>query len=165
MKIQQMAFMLMAITLFFVLVGMFVIVIKFSGLKEGAQMLEDRNAMFLATKISNSPEFSCGNSFGGDNINCIDLDKVMILKNKIGDYTGFWGLDNIEIRWLYPNEFPEEICTTITYPECGIINLRDKPIKSEYSNYVALCRKISLDGQVYDKCELGRIMLAPKEIK
>jgi hypothetical protein len=36
MKIQQMAFMLMAVTLFFVLVGMFFLIFSFSNLKESA---------------------------------------------------------------------------------------------------------------------------------
>jgi len=162
MKIQQMAFMLMAITLFFVLVGMLVLVIKFSGLKDSAQMLENKNAMLLATKIANSPEFSCGRAFGNQ-INCIDVDKVMALKKNIDKYDNFWGLENIKIRWIYPSDYSEIDCAT-TYPNCGIINLMEGEISAEYSNYVTLCRKASYQGQIYNKCELGRIMLAPKEV-
>ena len=79
-KIQQMAFMLLAVTLFFVLVGMFVLALRFSGLKESATELEEKNAMLLVTRIANSPEFSCGNAFGKSRTNCIDADKVMMLK-------------------------------------------------------------------------------------
>src|SRR3989344_3030780 len=86
-KIQQMAFMLMAVTLFFILVGMFFLVIKFSGLKESATMLEEENAMLLATKIANSPEFSCGNAFGTTKIACIDSDKMIVLKENINKYS------------------------------------------------------------------------------
>ena len=39
-KIQQMAFMLMAVTLFFILVGMFVLTIYLSNLKNSAFALE-----------------------------------------------------------------------------------------------------------------------------
>ena len=39
-KIQQMVFMLLAATLFFALVGMLVLNLKFSGLKETATELE-----------------------------------------------------------------------------------------------------------------------------
>ena len=86
MKIQQMAFMLMAITLFFVMVGMFVLVFRFSGLKESATMLEEKNAMLLVTKLANSPEFSCGEAFGSNRINCVDADKVMMLKENTAKY-------------------------------------------------------------------------------
>ena len=109
-KIQQMAFMLMAVTLFFALVGMFVLVIKFSGLKESASILEEKNALLLVTKIANSPEFSCGEAFGSAKINCIDADKVMMLKENIEKYKGFWGGEtNIEIRKIYPKG--DVICT------------------------------------------------------
>jgi len=63
-KIQQMAFMLMAITLFFVLVGLFVLKINLSELKQSAETLEEKNALLLVTRLANSPEFSCDNSFG-----------------------------------------------------------------------------------------------------
>src|SRR4030042_5145835 len=81
MKIQQMAFMLMAITLFFVLVGIFVLVIRFSGLKDTAKQLEEENAMLLVSKLANSPEFSCENAFGALS-NCIDADKIMALGSR-----------------------------------------------------------------------------------
>ena len=71
MKIQQTAFVLMAITLFFVLIGIFILVIRFSGLKESATELQEKNAMLLATKLANSPEFSCGEAFGNKKINCV----------------------------------------------------------------------------------------------
>ena len=102
-KIQQMAFMLMAVTLFFVLVGMFVLVWKFSGLKESAVALEEKNTMLLVTKLANSPELSCGNSFGSNKINCVDLDKAIVLKDSATKYSEFWGkgVFNIKIEKIF----------------------------------------------------------------
>lgn len=161
MKIQQMAFMLIAITVFFILVGMFVLVIKFAGLKESAELLENENAMLLVTKIANSPEFSCGSAFGNAKLNCIDMDKVMALKGNDA-YENFWGVDNIEIRWIYPNNFVTIECKFGVYPDCGIFKLIDEEIQSEYSNFVSLCHK-TIDGK--DKCEIGRIMIAPRRVE
>lgn len=162
-KIQQMAFMLMAVTLFFVLVGMFVLVTQLSWLKESATELEEKNAMLLVTKIANSPEFSCGEAFGGDKIDCIDSDKVMMLKQNIDKYSNFWGEEtNIEIRKIYPAD-TEIICNLGNYPNCNIINLESKEIPAEYSNFVSLCRKESLGGEVYDKCELAKVMMSYKD--
>jgi len=159
-----MAFMLMAVTLFFVLVGMFVLVARLSWLKGSATELEEENAMLLVTKIANSPEFSCGEAFGGGKIDCIDADKVMMLKGNIGRYSNFWGEEtNIEIRKIYPKSDTEIICDTGNYPNCNIINLESKEISAEYSNFVSLCRKDSFGGEVYDKCELAKVMINYKD--
>jgi hypothetical protein len=159
-KIQQMAFMLIAVTLFFVLVGMFVLVVKFSGLKEAAMMLEEKNAMLLVTKLANSPEFSCGEAFGSNRINCIDAEKVMMLKENIDKYINFWGVSNIEIRKIYPTG-SEVICELGNYPDCNIIRIYSKAIAGyDMSNFVSLCRKESFNKEIYDKCELAKIMVS-----
>ena len=158
-KIQQMAFMLMAVTIFFVLVGMFVLVIKFAGVKESAKEIEEKNAILLSTKLANSPEFSCGESFGSGKINCIDLDKVIILRENIVNYLDFWGVDNIEIRTIAP-ESVEKMCNMRNYPNCNIIRVRPQEITAEYSNFVSLCRKESFEGEVYNKCELGKLIIS-----
>ena len=158
-KIQQMAFMLIAVTLFFVLVGMFVLSIQLSGLKSSAAVLEEKNAMLLVTKLANSPEFSCGEAFKNKRTNCIDSDKVLILKENINKYDNFWGVENIEIRKIYPISEDKE-CTLDTYPDCNIIKIREGKITSEVSNFVSLCRKESIEGEVYDKCELAKLIVS-----
>lgn len=163
-KIQQMAFMIIAVTLFFVLVGIFVMVIKFSGLKEIASELEERNAMFLVSKLANSPEFSCGNAFGSSRINCIDSDKIMMLKENIAKYGNFWGVSNVEVRKIYPERDKDLICNLVNYPDCNIIRLYDKEVKGyDISNFVSLCRKESYGDDVYDKCELARLLVSYEE--
>lgn len=154
-KIQQMAFMLMAITLFFVLVGMFVLVISTSNLRESALALEEENAMLLVSKLANSPEFSCGKAFGTSRTNCIDADKVMMLKENATKYQNFWGVSNIEIRKL---GFGTTICNLGNYPNCDIIRIYSENISSEYSNFVSLCWKELFEGEVYDKCEIAKLM-------
>ena len=158
-KIQQMAFMLIAITLFFVLVGMFVLKIQLSELRNTASILEEKNALLLVTKLANSPEFSCGEAFGNIRTNCIDTDKVMMLREKISKYEGFWDVENIEIRKIYPVLNDEE-CTLENYPDCNIIKIREGEITAEYSNFVSLCRKEAFEGEVENKCELAKLMIS-----
>jgi len=164
-KIQQMAFMLIAVTLFFVLVGMLVLVFSFSGLKQTATMLKEENAMLLTTKLANSPEFSCGESLGNLKTNCIDADKFMMLAERKNKYLGFWGkgISNIEVRKIYPKE-EEKICSQINYPNCNVIKLYSKDIGG-YSilNFVSLCRKESFEGEVYNKCELAKLLISYEE--
>ena len=155
-KIQQMAFMLIAVTLFFVLVGMFFLTIQVSKIRKTAEVLEEKNALLLVTKLANSPEFSCDGSFRTGN--CIDADKVMALKNNAKKYEDFWGVSNIQIRKIYPAGIKE--CNIGNYPNCDIIKIYDGEITEEYSNFVSLCRKELFEGSSYNKCELGRLMVS-----
>ena len=77
-----MAFMIVAVIILLTLVGMFVLNIRYANLKETASELNKQNAVLLASKIANSPEFSCGSAYGVQRSNCIDFDKVMTEFNK-----------------------------------------------------------------------------------
>jgi len=162
MKIQQTAFMLIAVTLFFVLVGLFIIAVMYSGLKRTAEDLDEKNAMLLVSELANSPEFSCGEAFNFGSVNCIDADKTMMLKDK-KEYNGFWGVAAIEIRKIYPLETDQE-CLVENYPECNLIKVYSSETNqgNYISNFVSLCRKEKIEetGEVYDKCELARLLVA-----
>jgi len=167
MKIQQMVFMLMAVFVFFGLVGMLIIGVKFSGLKEAASAFQEKNAMSLVSKLANSPEFSCGNSFDTGEISCIDADKVMILKENLDKYGGFWGVSDIEIRKIYPVFGGDILCTRGNYPNCNLITFRlTDELKGNYvSNFVSLCRKEVFEGNIYDKCDLAKIMVGYENVE
>lgn len=164
MKIQQMIFMLVAVALLFILVGIFFLSISMYNLKKTSTNLEEKNAMLLVSKLANSPEFSCGNSFGSSRTNCIDFDKLMALKDKANEYSNFWGVAKIEIRKIYPSE-GNILCDDANYPNCGIIKLLDKNVNTlpAVSNFVALCRKETNGITIYDKCELALLMISSQE--
>lgn len=163
-KIQQMAFMLMAVTLFFVLVAMIVLVLRFSGLKESATLIEEENALLLVAKLANSPEFSCGGSFGTTRINCVDADKVIMLKERIDKYSRFWGVGSIEIRKIFPDG-GDVLCDKINYDKCGVIEVFSKDVKllPPASNFIILCKKEISGGDIYDKCELARFLVSSED--
>jgi len=163
MKIQQMAFMLIAIMIFFALVGLIILTVGFSGLKEKATALQEENANLLVSKLANSPEFSCGQVFESKE-NCIDLDKVFVLKNNINKYKNFWGVSGIEIIKVYP-ENKNIVCASANYPNCDTLELIPKATGISAENFVSLCRK-EYDSEtniVYDKCELGKILVNMKK--
>lgn len=159
-KIQQTAFMLIAVTLFFVLAGIFMLVFGMSNLKDQANIIKEKNALLLVSKLANSPEFSCGESFGTRKSNCVDADKLIALKANNEKYSDYWNVENIEIRKIYPIE-NEKLCTIANYPNCNIIRIYDKEI-SGYSvgNFVSLCRKESSENQIYDKCEIAKLIIS-----
>ncbi|MCD4666455.1 hypothetical protein K8R47_01445, partial [archaeon] len=159
-KIQQMAFMLIAITLLFAFVGLFIISVKTSGLSERANILGEENAMLLVDKLADTPEFSCGDLYSGKS-NCIDADKVMILKDS-EEYKGFWGVNEIKIKRIYPVLNGEVKCTENNYPDCNVIEVySDGSENWNYkSNFVSLCRIEQLEDKVYDKCEIAKLFVS-----
>jgi hypothetical protein len=163
-KIQQMAFVLIAVTILFVLFGLFFLSISFSNIKKTANSLNEENAMLLVSKLANSPEFSCGNSFGTGRTNCIDFDKIMALKDEVGKYSNFWGVAKIEIRKIYPST-GNVLCDANNYPNCDIVKLLDRNVNSQSanSNFVALCRKEANQNSIYDKCEMAILMISAED--
>ncbi len=160
-KIQQTAFMLLAITIFFVLVGLFVLIFRVAGIRSTANVLAQDDAMLLVSKLANSPEFSCGQAFGTEKLDCIDADKVMALKKNSEDYEGFWDVLNIEIRRISPKSEADIECHEFNYPDCNIISVKSGELGGySVSNFVALCRKESLEGSVYNKCELAKLIVS-----
>ena len=166
MKIQQMSFMLIAVTFLFILVGIFFLSIRLYSLKKTATNLEEQNAMLLVSKLANSPEFSCGNAFGSSRTSCVDFDKLIVLKDRISDYSGFWGVAKIELRKIYPGE-EDILCDEKNYPNCNILKLLDKKVNTQpaTSNFVALCRKEKTEAIIYDKCELALLMISSESKK
>ena len=158
MKIQQTAFMLIALTIFFALVGMFALKMKMSNLQETAENLKELETQILLGKISNSPEFNCGESFGDQMTNCIDFDKAMVLKSKASNYSSFWGIENIEIIRL--NSSLTEICTPQTYPNCRNLRLLSDEITGNFiSTFITLCRRDSFNGNPYNQCEIAKLLI------
>ena len=160
MKIQEMAFVLVAIIIFFGIVAIFYFKISLSSLKGNVELQRGEEAHELVRKIANTPEFSFT---AEDCESCIDLDKVMALKNRSA-YTGFWNLDYLQVSVLYPVKKGE--CTKSNYPECGTITLVNKTGLSGIpsSAYVALCRHEYKDYN-YFKCDLGLISASGKGVQ
>src|SRR3989344_5573246 len=88
-KIQQMVFMLLALTLFFILVVLFFLVIKTGDLQKDKVNLDREKAIGLVTKIASTPEFN----FEG-NSRTVDMDKLMILQS-MKEYSNFFGVNGI----------------------------------------------------------------------
>jgi hypothetical protein len=163
-KIQQTIFMIIAVTLLFVMVGLFFLSITLNKMNKEATSLSEKNSMMLVSKIANSPEFSCGDSFGSNRPNCVDFDKVMVLKDKIEEYSELWGIANIEIRKVYPST-SNVSCTDSNYPNCNGLKILNKNVKSLPSDsvFIALCRKEASQNGPYDRCELARLMISSED--
>jgi len=165
MKIQQISFLLIVVFLFFALLGMIFLSYYLKNVKDKVNEIEEKNAHLLVSKIANSPEFSCGLAYGSsEKTDCVDGDKVMMLKENINKYADFWGIKSIEILKIYPAG-PNRECTNLTYPKCSSIKLIDpSSLGNSASNFVALCRKENYKGEIIDKCELAKLIIRYEEI-
>jgi hypothetical protein len=165
-KIQQMAFVLIAITIFFVMVGLLFLVIQGAGLRGKFSEIQEENAKALVVRLANSPELSCGSAFDESKSNCVDADKAMIfnLDSTQENYKRFWKVAEIEVLKTYERqkETGREIeCTFGNYPNCNQIKIYKRELPEDsvagpfISNYVSLCRQEQFEGKTYPKCEIA----------
>jgi hypothetical protein len=163
-RIQEMAFMLVGVFLFFGLVGLIVMGVVYSSLYNEANKLAEQKTFGAMVALADSPEFSCVSSKS----NCIDGDKAISLKNKSA-YIKFWPFSSLRIitrHSAFSLSYSDMIeCTKANYPDCDVITIYDKEVAGEIasSNFVAFCRKEyqdfgNLQGRSYDNCEIGMIV-------
>lgn len=172
MKVKQMTFMIIAVTILLAMVGLFFLKFRLGVMVEQATELEEENAKLLVSKLANSPEFSCGDAFGSEKSNCVDFDKIMMLKENINKYDGFWGIDSIELMFVYAfntrtdREFE---CTSENYPDCNYVKIVEDqdPTGIFVGSFVTVCKKQILDPNkpAQNVCNLGKLLVKYKDKK
>lgn len=153
-KVQQMAFVLVALAILFGMVLLLYFSITLRSMGKEALELNREEAGELVKSIASSAEFGLS-----DCPNCVDLDKLMLLKYR-NSYKEFWNLDYLRIDKIYPIANEKE-CELSNYPECSTITLIKKEVGSPSSAFVSLCRW----EREYRKCELGRIYASGKGLE
>ena len=159
-KIQQMAFVLVATMIFFALVFLFYATVRFSSLKGDVEDIRKENVLETIRKISSTAEFKWTRE---DCNACIDMDKVLMLKDREA-YQGFWkNVPLLKIERVYPKYSGQE-CTAHTYPECDTITIIDESSNVvAYKSFVSLCRYEP--SEKYYKCDLGKVVMAYESIE
>src|SRR3989344_304737 len=95
-KIQETAFMLIALVFLFALVFIFYGRYESAKLFSEKEQLQKARAISLLSKLVAMPEFSCIHG------TCIDADKLGVIKN-ISAYDKLWqGLSSVKVIRLYP---------------------------------------------------------------
>lgn len=158
-KVQQMAFVLVAFALFFGMAALFYFSFGLGNLKSSANDLRHEQAQETVRKMSASPEFSWTLD---DCVNCVDMDKVFSLKS-IQSYSGFWGpnVGLLQVKQVYPSNNISIECTRSNYPNCNSITLVNKPSNfTSEEAFVALCKFDSIN--LGTKCALGKIVMGVK---
>ncbi len=164
MHIQEMAFMLVAVIIFFSIAGLFVVMILFSQIGADRDRMAMEKTLSAIKNLAGSPEFYCV----GSRPNCVDSDKAMALITN-ENYQKFWQFSRLEIlksSGFKKQESQRILCTMQNYPDCDRILIYDKNVKNKISSYsyVALCRNVHENGINYQKCEVAKL-IAETELK
>ena len=157
-KIQEMAFVLLAVMIFFALAGLFYFSVRSSSIQKSAQSIFETNAKSQAIALAKYPEL-----IWGECQNCIDLDKAIVFKEQSNStkYSKFWELDYLMLERVYPKNQDKE-CLIGNYPICSkitLINTNSNFGAVSYS-FVNLCRFDAKENE--EICELGKIYLSGK---
>ncbi|MDD2444557.1 MAG: hypothetical protein PHX15_00530 [Candidatus Nanoarchaeia archaeon] len=155
-KIMQMAFMIVAVFIFFLMVGIFFFNFQIQNVKESAQIANEQKTIGLISSIANSPEFHCSSSSSL----CVDFDKIKILGQEkyYSLYENFWPVSSIEIR-IIDSTFNEIVsCKNKNLDNCNYYEVyqENKTDIIKYSSYITLCEKEKIN---IDKCKLAQLII------
>jgi hypothetical protein len=154
-KIQEMAFMLVAVILFFVLVGLFAASIIYKNLRESATAIEEEETLSAISNLAGTAEFACTDKRS----NCVDEDKLMALIGK-KSYESYWSFTSLKVvRYTGFNKKEMDFikCTIQNYPDCDVLEISDKNLdENVIRSFVALCR-VEFEQDSYEKCEIAQI--------
>ena len=149
-----MAFLILAILIFFVLVFISFTNYRLGSLVRSAQQLETDSTISSLYVLVNSPELSC--DFSDDSSWCIDEDKVSVLSSKMnGVYNDYWPVSSLEVLKIYPvNSLGLVKCPAV---DCNYYSLFDNQQEDsqKYSVYVNLCRQ---ESGYKESCSLAKLI-------
>jgi len=140
-KIQEMAFVLLALVVLAGIVFVFTIRLNANQLSSGLESINQQRALSLRDKIAALPELKCAKQ------TCIDEDNANVIKNYDLDYL-FQGLSGAKIIQIYPTS--KEI----------VLYQSNKPTNQSYSTFVNLCRQ-EQSGSTFDyDCGLAMLLIS-----
>ena len=154
-QIQQMAFLILAVFFFFILVGLFFMSFQYGNIKSSAASLQKQQAIASLATIANMPELNCDSRTEF----CIDLDKLKVMSNNSA-YSDLWPVASVNAQVIYPSSTLVKCpFTACNYYE--IYNSNQKNVK-EYSLYVSICEKKREEQYTYDDCKIGKLIVGVK---
>jgi len=160
-KIQQMAFMLVFVFIFFSLVGLFFLQINLGSLRSSAIEFERKQVLSALLSWSELPELSCADGRS----NCIDEDKIYILglEKYTRVYSSFWPVSSIKVYLVNTNATSLVRCPQV---DCNYYLVYDSGQESlvEYAGYVSVCRTERRENLIMRSCEMGKLAVGVKEI-
>ena len=141
-KIQEMAFVLLAIVLLAIIATVFFIKFQSSRLTEAADYARQQTAISLLDKVASMTELSCK-----EEEICLDEDKLMIVKNNQTEMANlFQGIKEIKIKKIHPST------DEIIFYKSGQKN-------ESYSTFVNVCKQRKSGYSFEWSCEMAMLII------
>jgi hypothetical protein len=150
-KIQQTAFMLVFLTIFFAMVGILFVSFYMNSIRQNVNVLNENKAIILSQFLYQSSEFSCSNS----DLYCIDSDRLLFFN--LTKYNDLFPVTYIKVQKV--NLEPEKKCTLGNYPNCNTFEFKFQEANTSYASFVVLCRQESNEQGPYRECSLARFFV------
>jgi hypothetical protein len=158
MKIQQMAFMIVAVFFFFILVGLFFLGITFKDVEKNAAYLEKEQTISSLKVITDMPELS----FGFSKSMAVDEDKLRIMVgNFSSDYDLLWPVASVGVYKFGSGDNEMKKCPGADCNYYEVYDNGQSNVKT-YSTFISICNRLMEGGSVYDKCEIGKLIAGVK---
>jgi hypothetical protein len=155
-KIQQTAFMLLALVVLFSIVIIFYFNFTRTSRVNEANDLMTQEAYSLLQKFSGNPEFSCVDSSGM--VYCLDEDKLVALSNMSSKYKDYFsGIASLQVREIYPSNK-----TIIIYNSPA--NSATEEVLM-YSAFIPLCKLQVFEGYNWQQCKLAKFIVGKVKLK
>lgn len=157
-KIQEMAFVLVALMVFFGIIAVLYLSVQGSLLSQKAREQSDERAIHAVRVLAATPEFTWSEC-----PECVDLDKVFVIKKQLSrnaSLRGLWDYDYLVLEQLYPAQAGGE-CTPASYPACNrtTVLAPSGAYGVASSSFVTLCR---WDPGQQRVCSLGRLSISDR---
>lgn len=153
MKIQQMAFLILAVMFFFALVGLFILRISLANLEGDFSNLNKEQAITSIQVVTSSTELNCNSR---EEL-CLDEDKLQIMSGDFKEfYSSFWPVAFIKVyKYSAFNSSPVK-CPS---PNCNHYEVHNngQEFFETRSSIISICKKSTIDSSRYESCEVGRI--------
>ncbi|MCX8194423.1 MAG: hypothetical protein N3G19_03670 [Candidatus Pacearchaeota archaeon] len=136
-KIQEMAFVLVAVVFLFAIIFLFFARFQASQTKEVVEELRELRTITMLRVVASLPELRCSSSFGSaTEIACIDKDKLAVFDNdqRLG----------ARYEQLWAQSFITKITVDEEYPKGKSYKIYEKTKTGStitYSTYVPLCEE------------------------
>lgn len=146
-KIQQMAFMIIAVFFFFILIGLAYLGFSYRSAIGDYETLQKEQALKSLQTLIEMPELTCG-------YQCLDEDKLYALASK-KDYN-FFPVASIEVYKIYPFTTEKIACPS---PDCNYYKIYDSGQTKvrKYATFVSICKMVRESGYAFRRCEIGQM--------
>jgi len=147
-KIQEMAFVLIAIILLFGIIFLFFARFELGNIKKSSTELREERAVTLVRTVASMPELRCSESISQiSEAVCLDLDKVKAFNESLSLRNNY--------KKMWSSSFVTEIAVQEIMPGNKTYYVyRESPGNESYFSFMPLCSK--------DKCAIARIIVGIK---